>query len=67
MDLRIRESPRRVTAGGAHGLEFLRDIGSEQLLLVRPAVQSPERFKPAVDGRRLESLNFDESVTTITL
>ena len=48
-----------------HQFELERDITFKQPVLLRPATEPPQRFKPAVDGGRFQCLDVDEVLAVV--
>jgi hypothetical protein len=47
------------------GFELQRDVIFKQPVLMRPATESPQCFKPAVDGGRFQCLDVNEVLAVV--
>jgi hypothetical protein len=48
-----------------HELELERDIAFKQPVLLRPATEPPQCFKPTVDGGRFQCVDVDEVLAVV--
>ena len=65
VDLGLGQSHRPGIAHRSHRFELQRDVIFKQPVLMRPATESPQCFKPAVDGGRFQCLDVNEVLAVV--